>query len=74
YLFSNVAVPLLREKLMPEISTEVIGKGLKIGSNSVDNKKLVEVNEAVQNHPVEIIGKTLRAYMTNMKSIVLSGD
>ena len=74
YLFSNVAVPLLREKLMPEITTEVIGKGLQIGSNSVDNKTLVDVNEAVQNHPVEIIGKTLRAYMTNMKAIVLSGD
>ena len=70
YLFSNAAVPLLREQLMASLSTEVIGKGMTAGSNSVDNKKLVAVNEAIANHPVEVIGKTLRAYMTNMQSIV----
>ena len=74
YLFSQVAVPLLREKLMPEISTDVIGKGLQLDSNSVDNMALVDVNEAIQNHPVEVIGKTLRAYMTNMKAIVTTGN
>ena len=70
YLFSNVAVPLLREQLMPSLTTEVIGKGLNLASNSVDNKQLVEVNQAVASHPVEVIGKKLRAYMTNMQSIV----
>lgn len=74
YLFSQAAVPLLKAELMPTITTEVIGKGLQLRSNSVDNMKLVEVNEAIQNHPVEVVGKTLRAYMTNMKSIVLSGN
>jgi len=70
YLFSNAAVPLLREQLMPSLTTEVIGKGLNINSNSVDNKQLVAVNQAVANHPVEVVGKKLRAYMTDMQSIV----
>ncbi|RLA03841.1 MAG: ketol-acid reductoisomerase [Gammaproteobacteria bacterium] len=70
YLFSNAALPLLREKLMPSLSTEVVGKGFAVSTNSVDNKQLVAVNEAIASHPVEVIGKTLRAYMTNMQSIV----
>jgi ketol-acid reductoisomerase len=74
YLFANAAVPLLIEKFMPNIGTECIGKGLQIRSNSVNNMTLVEVNEAIQNHPVEVVGKTLRSYMTNMKSIVMSGS
>lgn len=74
YLFSQAAVPLLGEQLMPKLTTEVIGRGLKLDSGSVDNMTLVEVNEAIQNHPVEVIGKTLRAYMTNMKAIVTTGN
>ncbi|MBW8189887.1 ketol-acid reductoisomerase [Neiella marina] len=70
YLFSHAAVPLLREKLMPNLTTEVIGKGIEFESNSVDNMRLAEVNEAVRNHPIEIVGKTLRGYMTDMKRIV----
>ena len=70
YLFSNAAVPLLRNKLLPTLTTEVIGKGLKLTSNAIDNKLLVEVNRAIAEHPVEVIGKTLRAYMTNMQSII----
>jgi len=70
YLFCNKAVPLLREKLMPTLTTEIIGRGMDLASNSVDNKKLVEVNQAIMNHPVEVVGKKLRAYMTDMQSIV----
>ena len=70
YLFSNAAIPLLRKQLMPSLTTEVIGRGLKLTSNAVDNKRLVEVNRAVAEHPVEVIGKKLRAYMTNMQSII----
>jgi len=73
YLFANAAVPLLREHFMPKVSTDVIGKGLKVESNSVDNRRLIEVNEAIQSHPVEIIGKTLRSYMTDMKNIAVGG-
>ncbi len=67
YLFSNAALPLLREQLKPSLSTEVIGKGLTTASNSVDNTQLLSVNDGIRNHPVEVIGKTLRAYMTNMR-------
>jgi ketol-acid reductoisomerase len=70
YLFCNTAIPLLREALLPHISTDVIGRGLNLESQSVDNKKLVEVNESIRNHPVEIVGKKLRRYMKEIKSIV----
>ena len=70
YLFANVAIPLLKEKLMPNIGTDLIGKGFAVASNSVDNKKLVEVNKAIREHGVETIGATLRGYMTDMKAIV----
>ncbi|MDC8829238.1 ketol-acid reductoisomerase [Alteromonas gilva] len=70
YLFANAAVPLLREKLMPNIDTSLIGKGLNVTSNQVDNKRLAEVNEAIRNTGVEAIGKELRGYMTDMKAII----
>ena len=70
YLFANAAVPLLREKFMPNIDTSVIGKGLNVTSNQVDNKRLTEVNEAIRNTGVEAIGKELRGYMTDMKAII----
>ncbi|PCJ45682.1 MAG: ketol-acid reductoisomerase [Gammaproteobacteria bacterium] len=70
YLFCHEAIPLLREKLLPSLTTEVIGKGLNVSNNGVDNKQLVSINEAIANHPVEIIGKQLRSYMTNMKPII----
>ena len=37
---------------------------------TVDNMELVEVNEAIRNHPVEVVGRRLRGYMTAMKRIV----
>lgn len=73
YLFANVATPLLREKFMPSVSTDVIGKGLGEASNQVDNARLIEVNEAIRNHPVEYIGEELRAYMSDMKRIAVGG-
>ncbi|GAL07724.1 ketol-acid reductoisomerase [Photobacterium aphoticum] len=73
YLFANVATPLLREQFMPNVGTDVIGKGLGDTSNFVDNQKLIEVNDAVRNHPVEWIGQELRGYMTDMKRIAVGG-
>ncbi|MBC3766493.1 ketol-acid reductoisomerase [Neptunicella marina] len=70
YLFANAAIPLLAEKFMPTIGTDVIGKGLNSKSNSVDNKTLVDVNRAIREHDVEWIGEELRGYMTDMKAIV----
>ena len=48
----------------------MLGSPLKVASNSVDNARLIEVNEAIRTHPVEIVGKKLRGYMTSMKTIV----
>jgi ketol-acid reductoisomerase len=70
YLFANAAIPLLSETIMPKIGTDVIGKGLDVKSNSVDNLALVQANEAIRNHPIEYIGEELRGYMTDMKRIV----
>ncbi|TDF35500.1 ketol-acid reductoisomerase [Alteromonadaceae bacterium M269] len=70
YLFANAAIPLLQKELMPDISSELIGRGLELSSNSVDNQSLVEVNRAIRNHPVEEIGETLRDYMQDMKAII----
>ncbi|MFO6424124.1 ketol-acid reductoisomerase [Motilimonas sp. KMU-193] len=69
YLFAHAAVPLIKD-YVNGLSTEVIGKGLNLKTNSVDNKRLIEVNEAIRTHPVEIVGKKLRGYMSDMKAIV----
>jgi ketol-acid reductoisomerase len=47
----------------------VIGRGIE-GDNGVDNAELIAVNDAIRSHPVELVGKTLRGYMTAMKRIV----
>jgi len=69
YLFANAAIPLLREKVMPSITTELMGKGIAVEDNAVDNKLLVEINDALRNHAVEWTGQELRGYMTDMKKI-----
>ena len=55
---------------MKTVDTDIIGKGLAESDNGVDNMRLVEVNDAIRNHPVEYIGEELRGYMTDMKKIV----
>ncbi|CAA0158701.1 ketol-acid reductoisomerase [Tenacibaculum maritimum] len=67
YLFDHAAKPLLAE-FMKEVTTSLIGKQYA-SSNEVDNLTLIRVNEEIQNHPIEKIGKTLRASMTAMKKI-----
>ena len=47
-----------------------VGKAFSTGSNGVDNKELIEVNDAIRNHPVEEIGEFLRTSMTAMTKIV----
>ncbi|CRZ79006.1 ketol-acid reductoisomerase [Vibrio cholerae] len=51
----------------------MIGKGLGVVSNQVDNATLIEVNSIIRNHPVEYIGEELRGYMKDMKRIAV-GD
>jgi len=70
YLFDHACKPLLGD-FMKKIDTDVIGK--PFGSNKdtgVDNAKLITVNKALREHPVEIVGARLRASMTAMKPIV----
>ncbi|MDN3648289.1 ketol-acid reductoisomerase [Reinekea marina] len=70
YLFANAAVPLLADTIMKKVDASVIGKGLNSESNSVDNFELVQINDAIRNHPIEYVGEELRGYMTDMKRIV----
>ena len=69
YLFSHECVPLL-EEFMKKIDTDVIGKGLQLADEGVDNADLIKVNDAIRSHPIEIVGKKLRSYMTAMKKVV----
>ncbi|HEY5653647.1 MAG TPA: ketol-acid reductoisomerase [Pontiella sp.] len=68
YLFAHAAVPLLKD-FMSKVDTDVIGKGLELKDNAVDNKTLVEINAEIRYHDVEIIGEELRQAMGNMKSL-----
>ena len=69
YLFSHECVPLL-EEFMKKIDTDVIGKGLQLADVGVDNAELIAVNEAIRSHPIEVVGKKLRSYMTAMKKVI----
>lgn len=69
YLFDHACKPLLAD-FMQSVDTDIIGKGLSSNDNGVDNQKLIAVNDAIRNHPVEVVGKKLRGYMTAMKKIV----
>ena len=69
YLFNNDAIPLL-SKFFDKVETDIIGSdSISKSSSSVDNKKLIEINETIRYHSIEIIGDELRQYMTSMKSV-----
>ncbi len=67
YLFANRCVPLLAD-FMKEIDTTVIGTAYP--EPATDNGELIEVNESVRTHPIEIVGARLRSAMQGMKAIV----
>ena len=68
YLFAHAAVPLLKD-FMAGVGTDVIGKGMEVADNSVDNQTLVEVNASIRNHLVEVVGEELRESMGAMKAL-----
>ncbi len=68
YLYNHACLPLLSD-FMSRIDTDVIGRGLKLDNDGVDNQQLIEVNASIRSHPVEDIGQTLRGYMSAMKKI-----
>ncbi|MEQ8955690.1 MAG: ketol-acid reductoisomerase, partial [Gammaproteobacteria bacterium] len=69
YLFSHACEPLLAD-FMKKIDSDVIGKGLQLPDSGVDNQELIAVNEKIRSHPVEVVGKKLRKYMTAMKKVI----
>jgi ketol-acid reductoisomerase len=72
YLYSHAAVPLLKD-FMSKQKTDVIGKAYAAGSQQVDNRQLLTINQAIEGHAVEKIGQELRGYMTAMKQIAVGG-
>ncbi len=72
YLFSNACVPLLKAKYMDKVTLEEIGKGLSNTDTAVDNETLINVNDKIRNHPIEVVGRKLRGYMKDMKHIAFS--
>lgn len=70
YLFDHACRPLLAD-FMTKIDTNVIGKNFNEAIDGhVDNKELIDINEAIRYHDVEIIGAELRLAMGEMKSII----
>jgi ketol-acid reductoisomerase len=56
---------------MKGIDIDVIGTAYAADQgNGVDNQKLIQINDIIRYHPVELIGYELRASMTAMKKIV----
>ncbi|WP_163324025.1 ketol-acid reductoisomerase [Draconibacterium mangrovi] len=70
YLFDHACKPLLAD-FMKKIDTDVIGKNFNERKSAhVDNKELIEINDEIRYHDVEIIGAELREAMESMKSII----
>ncbi len=72
YLFANSAIPLLKD-FMSKVKLDVFGEKLS-GDNCVDNLELIRVNDAIRNHPIEIVGRKLRAYMSDMKAVTVGNN
>ncbi len=72
YLFSHACVPLLKD-FVTGVEPNVIGRKYGSGDNGVNNMELIRVNNAIESHPVEIVGRELRGYMTEMKAIAVGG-
>ena len=68
YLFDHACKPMLKD-FMANLSVEVIGESFAEGENGVDNRELIEVNDAIRYHAIEVIGDELRAAMTAMKPL-----
>ena len=67
YLFDHACKPLLTD-FMTTVDTSIIGKSFS-DANGVDNIELIEINDAIRNHPIEAVGQRLRSAMTAMKII-----
>merc|ERR1711990_486398 len=68
YLYTQACMPMLKD-FMTTVDIDIIGTKYNSGDNGVDNRQLNAVNEEIRSHPVEVIGKELRGYMTDMEKI-----
>ncbi|MFZ7165014.1 ketol-acid reductoisomerase [Avibacterium avium] len=71
YLFANVATPILAKTVMQHLQRGDLGEPTP--TVEIDNIILRDVNDAIRNHPIELIGQELRGYMTDMKRISSQG-
>lgn len=69
YLFDQACRPLLQD-FMAKQGSDVIGRGLDVADDTVDNQELIAVNSAIRDHMIEIVGEELRGYMTAMKRVI----
>lgn len=67
YLFDHACRPLIAD-YVNNCANDLIGADH--GVKTTDNKKLIEVNHSIRNHPIETIGGELRQAMKTMKKIV----
>ncbi|MAJ05415.1 MAG: ketol-acid reductoisomerase [Crocinitomicaceae bacterium] len=68
YLFDQVCKPLLNN-FFKKINKNQIGNCYE-SKNQLDNQELIKINESIRTHPIELIGKSLRNSMINMKKII----
>jgi ketol-acid reductoisomerase len=69
YLFDHSCKPLLAD-FMKKVDVNLIGKNFNENiSTGVDNKELIEINELIRFHPIEMIGYELRESMTAMTNL-----
>ena len=69
YLFSRACLPLLKD-FMSKLDTGDLGQPHP-QDGDVSDGELIMVNDAIRNHSIEIIGKTLRSKMKGMKALTL---
>lgn len=68
YLFDHACKPLLNN-FFNKINKNHIGNCYK-SKNKLDNQELIKINESIRTHPIEMIDKSLRNSMNNMKKII----
>lgn len=71
YLFSHIATPILAKEIIPTLEKGDLGEPTP--EVEIDNVYLRDVNDAIRNHSIELIGQELRGYMTDMKRISSQG-
>ncbi|QCI27383.1 ketol-acid reductoisomerase [Buchnera aphidicola] len=67
YLFTKRSISILNN-FLKKINKEDIG--ITYPNIDINNIKLQKINEEIYNHDIEVVGRKLRSYMINMKSIL----